>query len=134
MTAARDEDALSWGEEDDPTHVDALVDEPADEEPAEPSAQTGSALLVVYGVFAGVFLLYAVGWILSLGPIGLPVDGVLPQFMYRLGEGLAVASPILWFFGVLLLTRRSRAVVRVLWFLVGIVVVAPWPFILGGVS
>jgi hypothetical protein len=132
MTADVDE-GLTWGDEKDPTHVDAAGPrEPA--APAEIVEQTGSALLITYGVFAGVFLLYAVGWIIAINNIGLPVEGVLPQAMYRLGEGLAVAAPVIWFLGVLLLTRNARVGVRILWFLLGIVVTAPWPFILGGLK
>lgn len=134
MTAARDEDALTWGAETDPTHLDARVTgASADEEPA-PARQTSSALLIVYGIFVGVFVLYIVGWILAIVQInegGLPVDGVLPQIMYGLGEGLAIAAPLLWFFGVLLLTRRASVFVRILWLVLGLLVTAPWPFIIG---
>jgi len=134
MTAARDEDALTWGGETDPTHADAPVTgTDVDAEPAL-APQTSSALLIVYGIFVGVFVLYAVGWILAIVQInegGLPVEGVLPQIMYGLGEGLAVTSPLLWFFGVLLLTRHAPVLVRILWFVLGLLVTAPWPFIIG---
>jgi hypothetical protein len=135
MTAARDNDALTWGGESDPTHVDAPVDTTA-ADVAAPAAQpqTSSPLLIVYGIFAGVFLLYVIGWIIAIGGIGLPVAGVLPQVMYTLGKALAVAAPVLWFFGVLLLTRHAKTAVRVLWFVLGIAITAPWPFILGGVA
>ena len=128
-----DAEALTWGTERDTTHVEAPeapaeVDEAEDDEPH----QTGSALLVAYGVFAGAYVLFIAGWLVSVTNTDVPVVDILPTVMYRLGQVLAVVSPLLWFGGVLVLTRRVRS--RVLWLLLGLVVVAPWPFILGGIK
>ena len=134
MAAVEDEDAeaLTWGTERDTTHVEA-PEAPAEvEEPEEPHSQTGSALLVAYGVFAGAYVLFIAGWLVSVTNTDVPVVDILPTVMYRLGQVLAVASPLLWFGGVLVLTRRVRS--RVLWLLLGLLVVAPWPFILGGIK
>ena len=130
MARDSDEEALSWGTSSDPSHIEApprVVE--ADDVP-EGATQTSSALLVVYGIIAGAFLLFAVGWLLVLRFFIVP-EGVLPVIMFRLSEVLAVASPVLWFLGTLLLTRRAKPAVRLLWMLLGLAVTAPWPFILG---
>lgn len=133
MATDPDDEALSWGGEKDPTHVDAkIAAEPAVDDSELPE-QTSSALLIVYGIFGGAFILFVIGWIISIAHIGMPVDGLVPQFMYRVGEGLAIASPIMWFLGVLLLTRHSKVWQRLLWMLLGLAITAPWPFIFGGV-
>jgi hypothetical protein len=134
MAIDEDEDALSWGTERDTTHIEAPEAVAPVVETGEEIIQTSSALLVGYGVFVGAYVLYVVGWIVAVGNIAIPVVDVLPTIMYRLGEFLAVIAPALWFGGVFVLTRGSRTRSRVLWLLLGLVLVAPWPFILGSVK
>jgi hypothetical protein len=125
------EEGLSWGAENDPTHVEAPAAEQAadSDEPHEPG--TGSALLVTLGVFGGIFLLYTVGWLIGMQRSTVPSATLFFVFMYRLGQVLAIAAPAAWFVGVLVLARERRAGVRIIWLLVGVVLLAPWPFILG---
>jgi hypothetical protein len=52
--------------------------------------------------------------------------------MYQFGEFLAIVSPLVWFATVLLLTRDSKPISRLLWLLLGVVVLIPWPFLLSG--
>jgi hypothetical protein len=130
MAADPDDEALTWGSETDPTHVDAPADvPPAGEDHGEPGLS--SALLVVLGVFGGVFLLYVVGWIIAVQRTAVPSANLFFAFMYQLGEILAIAAPAAWFLGVLVLARERRAGARILWLLLGVVLLAPWPFILG---
>ncbi len=128
-----DEDALSWGDEADPTHVDAHADT-ADRPAAPGGSQTSSALLVVYGVFGGAYLIYLVGWIIAVQRDSLTLPTLLGEIMYQLGEFLAIASPALWLGAVVLLTRGRGPIVRLLWLAVGLLVVAPWPFFLAGAA
>jgi hypothetical protein len=130
-----DDDALSWGDETDPTHVDAR--------PAVPQAATGNAsvapttsstMLVVYGIFGGAYLLYVAGWIIAVQRDTITMPTLFAEIMYQLGEFLAIASPAIWVGAVLLLTGDRRPAVRVLWLLLGLILVAPWPFILGGLA
>ncbi|QNE46097.1 hypothetical protein F1C58_03665 [Glaciihabitans sp. INWT7] len=131
MATEPDDAGLSWGDETDPTHVDApVVDEPGDgTSPGEPG--TSSALLVTLGVFGGIFLLFTVGWIIGVQRSTVPSTGLFFVFMYRLGQVLAVLAPAAWFVGVLVLARDRRSGVRILLLLLGVVLLAPWPFILG---
>ena len=131
MDIEPDDDALRWGDETDPTHVDApVVDRPDDEAELDEPGMS-SALLVTLGIFGGIFLLFTVGWIIGAQRSTVPATGPFFAFMYRLGQILAIAAPAAWFVGVLVLARERRAGVRILWLLLGVVLLAPWPFILG---
>ena len=105
------------------------VTEPV-EAPA-PEAPTSSILLVTYGIVAGVFLLYAIGWFTTVRRSSYVDPSVLGSFMSVLGEILAVAAAPVWFGVVFLLTRRSKPIVRLLWLLLGLVLLVPIPFVLG---
>lgn len=137
-----DEEALSWG----PASADrSYVEGPevagpaglrSDDEPEDelPEGVMSSTMLVVHGVFGGVFLLFTVAWLKSLSGIQPDLVGPLAQMMWTIGTWLAVASPVLWFVGTILLvpTRASR--VRLVSFVVGAVLVLPWPFVIGFLS
>lgn len=137
MASDRDDDALTWGgESDDPSYLDgAGSTTPAAVAGPEPElSATASALLVAYGIFGGVYLLYLIGWVISVQRDTFTASGLFFEIMYQFGEFLAIVSPALWFGLVLLLTRGSRPALRVAWLVAGIVLLAPWPFILGSVS
>ncbi|MFG6445356.1 DNA polymerase III subunit gamma/tau [Microbacterium sp. P07] len=153
MTARRDDDALSWDGDDDPT-LDvgadlprAPVEErvadaappapPVTREPAvapdeEERAGLGNVALVSLGLIAGAYLFFAIGWFIAglrlqaLG--GLPVASV----MLTLATFAAAAAPLVWFATAFALTRRSATWVRFAWLVAGIVLLVPWPFIFTG--
>ncbi len=133
MTRDPDDEALSWGDEFDPTHVDAPAEERVPVEPSD-APSTSSTLLVVYGILAGAYLLFIVGWIIAVQRDTFTQASLFAEIMYQFGEFLAIASPAIWFGAVLLLTRGGRALTRVLWLLGGLVLLAPWPFILGALA
>ena len=127
-----DDDALTWDTERDATHIESAVDAPiAEDHPIEAPEPTSSVLLVVYGIFAGVFLLYVVGWIIAVQSIDVGSAGALALVLDRVAQFLAFLSPVIWFFGVLLLVPNTKARRRILWLVLGVVVLAPWPFVLG---
>lgn len=130
MSRDPDDDALSWGDESDPTHIDAPAESQAVTDGAsEPS--TSSTMLVIYGIFAGAYLLYIVGWIIAVQGDTYTQASLFSEIMYQFGEFLAIASPAIWLGAVLMLTRGGRVLARVLWLLVGLLLLAPWPFIVG---
>ena len=107
------------------------------EAPAASIEKPGSrALLVGYGIVAGIFVLYAIGWALGLSrqaadaPVtAAAAPGVLQQFLTILTASLAVASGPLWFVSVFILTRKNRTAVKLAWQALGVVVLVPWIFI-----
>ena len=101
---------------------------PAD---ADAARQPGSAELVLLGVFGGVYLLYSVGWILTATAFGaLGGDDPVAGFMFTLGLWLAVLAPAFWF-AMAFTATRGRPRVRLVWLLIGAIVLVPLPFVLG---
>lgn len=150
-----DDDALSWGGESDSSHVegpkaakpararrgkagrpadadaasavDVAVQDEIDDEPRP----TSSALLVAYGIVAGVYALYTTGWIITILRSTGTMATLLGEIMYQFGEFLAIAASPLWFAATFFLTRGRRPVVRLLWLVAGLVLLVPVPFVLG---
>jgi hypothetical protein len=141
MTADPDtDDALSWAGETDPSHVAgppvAEKPEPKTAVVVDPPSKppTSAIVLVTYGILAGAYLIYTIGWVVSvqrLNAVQTVSSEVLNAIMFGLGEILAMASPAIWFGATFLLTRGRKPVARLLWILVGLVAVLPWPFVLG---
>ena len=133
MTADPDEEALSWSGETDPTHVAAPGPAAATRQLAgDLDARADAAnpvLLVVMGILAGVYLLYAIGWGVHAFTTPARAVGIFPVIMYQLGEFFSIASPFLWAAAVWLLTKKPGW--RLLWLFVGVLVLAPWPLVLG---
>lgn len=143
MPAPDDDAALSWGDAGDPSHVDgarpvrprgeaseALAD---DEGGQADDARASSAGLVGLGILAGAYLLYTVGWLLSVVQDPFTLADPLAQVMATVGDVLAVLAPALWF-GTTYLLTRGRTVARFAWLIGGAVLLVPWPFVLGGLS
>lgn len=136
-----DDAALRWGGEHDPSHVDAARPVPretpatADGAAGEPAgdARASSVGLVGLGILAGVYLLYTVGWVLSVVQDQFTLTDPLAQAMATVGDVLAVLAPALWFAAIHLLTR-GRSVARFAWLIGGAVLLIPWPFVLGGLA
>ncbi len=154
MTSDSDE-ALGWEGDEDPTSAGAalpsgskrrddhgrrvdgsartgpVAESESDEDSERPALS--NTMLLITGVVGGVYLLYAVGWLiggLRLQPLArfFVADAMfLPWFV------LAVASPLLWFLAVWVLTRGRAAWVRASFLLLGVVLLVPWPFVTVGV-
>jgi hypothetical protein len=145
-----DDEALSWAGGRDPSHYETPVakepkpprasrrgrptDTTADSDPAETSdlsPVTSGALLVTMGILAGVYLLYTVGWVVTVQHAGTLAVTPLEQLAFTVSEYLAIAAPALWFAAAIYLTRGQRPVVRLVWLVIGAVALIPWPFVFG---
>jgi hypothetical protein len=99
-------------------------------EPRPASQPTASVALVGTGIVAGIYLLYAMGWFIGVSRTSNPLTDPVGQFMFSLGAWIAVASPLIWFGATFQLTR-DRPRTRVVFLLLGVVLLAPVPFIIG---
>lgn len=134
-----DEEALSWGPVGNDT---SYLETPVDDEPASapdlddddelPDGVLSSSMLVVHGVFGAILLLFTIAWLKSIGSVAPSFDSGLASLMWTIGTWLAVAAPAIWFVGTILLTGSPRA--RVVSFVVGVVLLVPWPFLIGALS
>jgi hypothetical protein len=135
------DDALTWAGDETETRApagraqrarDAAASGDAGDVDARIAAATGgSALLVFYGILAGVYLLYMVGWLISIVRNPFSIDNLFAEIVSQFGEFLAIASPLVWFFVALVLTRGRRPSLRVAWLIAGAILLVPWPFVLG---
>ena len=129
-----DDAALAWAGDEKPVTAPAKpVVEVVETSPAA-KPQMPAALLITYGILAGAYLIYTIGWVVSVQRYNATVvtsPEPLNAFMFGLGEILAMLAPALWFVASLLLTRGRKPVIRLLALLIGLVVVLPWPFVLG---
>ena len=135
-----DDAALAWAGDEKPVSPTPVAPRVASVEPVETepvgtaNPQMPAPLLVTYGILAGAYLLYTVGWVISVQRYNATVvtsSEPLNAFMFGLGEILAILAPVLWFGAGLLLTRGRRPIIRLLVLLLGLLFVLPWPFILG---
>jgi hypothetical protein len=94
--------------------------------------EISSFLLVTYGILAGMYGLYVIGWIVAINRTAIVLSDTLGQLMFQFGQALAIGAAPLWFAAVFFLTRKNKAITRLLWLLLGLLLVAPWPVILGG--
>jgi hypothetical protein len=129
MTADRDEDALGWAGDERAEAPKAPRVEVVDGPLAAKSMP--AVLLITYGILAGVYLIYTIGWVITVTRSTTTLPTIFGEAMFQLGELLAMASPAMWFASVVLLTRDRKPIVRLALLLVGLVVVVPWPFLLG---
>jgi hypothetical protein len=134
MDADADDEALSWGHEADPTHVDsAQADADAGSDGPALAPGTSSIMLVVFGVFGGIYLLYAVAWLITAMQPGYTTGAPLNDFMAQASSALAVLAAPAWFIATLALTASRRNWVRILVLVLGIVVLVPWGFVSGSI-
>lgn len=127
-----DDEALSWGDADDATHVDAAHNPVAvkDRGGRDPGTPETSGALIGFGVFGGLYLLYTVAWLLTASTSYVAnVDTLLTVFVEVL-RFLSIVAPALWFTVVLWAARGRRTRTRLLWMLLGAAVLFPWPFLM----
>jgi hypothetical protein len=148
VTADDDEAALTWAGEHDPSHVETPVvaktagaataktpnaakTESAPSDAAVLPAVASSAFLISLGILGGIYLLYTVGWVISLQRFYYAATNALDQGAFEVQQYLAIAAPIAWFASVLWFTRNHSPVRRLVWLLAGAVLLVPWSFVMG---
>ncbi|WP_440708633.1 hypothetical protein [Herbiconiux sp. YIM B11900] len=168
MSDRRDDDALAWAGDDDPTlepvgspagRADEAADDPliADTEAAPPartvldeaedaedlaaerelaeaeaaSKQMSSAALIAFGVLGGIYLLYTIGWIISFTRVEVASELTFGVFTDIVARTLAIAASPFWFIATLVITQKKDVRYTMLWLVIGMLVLVPWPFLIG---
>lgn len=148
-----DDEALTWAGGRDPSHYetpeakapklprrgkraesgaqDASEPDAADGDGSDLPPVTSSAVLVSMGILGGIYLLYTVGWIITVQHAGSLAATPLEHVAVTLKEFLAIAAPALWFAATLFLTRGRRPLIRLVWLVIGALALIPWPFVFG---
>jgi len=141
-----DEDALSWlGDKPDRVAAPGASssaksaskrrkrepDEPTFDELMHPDerAQLPSWALVVFGLFAGVYLLFSVAWlVVALNP-PVAIGDPFGSFMWVGSLWLATLGGVIWFLGTLALGASRSIGWRMMMLAVGAIVLIPWPYL-----
>ena len=129
-----DDTALAWAGDEKPVVAKPAETRIVEVAPVEAKPQIPAALLVTYGILAGAYAIFTLGWVISVQRYTssfLTSPEPLNAFMFGLGEILAILAPALWFVATFLLTRGRKPLVRLSALLVGLLLVLPWPFVLG---
>lgn len=90
-----------------------------------------SAFLISLGILGGIYLLYTIGWIISLQRFLYLATNPLDEGAFATQQYLAIAAPVVWFASVIWFTRRHRPVSRLVWLLAGALLLVPWSFVMG---
>ena len=143
MTTEPEEEALSWdGEKADPSLATGREPRSSKADKTDPPKVVAvtefgvsSFLLVTYGILAGAYLIYTLGWFIGVKHVNSTDADTLSQVAGVVTQVLAIGSGAVWFAGAFFLTRHRAPLVRVLLLLAGLVILVPWPFVLlGGVN
>jgi hypothetical protein len=143
-----DEDALTWAGGRDPSHYESPEPKgPKPSKKAVPVAQAGQAevpraddvaqpsmsavMLVSLGLLGGIYLLYTIGWFISWQRLIYVDPNTLELAAFRIQQVLAVLAPPLWFVLALVFTRERKPAVRLLWLVIGALLLVPWSFTFG---
>ena len=105
--------------------------EPEADAEHEPAA-TGNAALVFYGIIGGVYLLFAVGWIVGGFRLRPRASLLLVDWMYFPWMWLAALASVLWFAAAWVLTRGKATWIRIVALIAGVALLVPWPFVMFG--
>jgi hypothetical protein len=153
MSTGRDDDALTWGD-DDPTLDAGERSRPRDKRrtptpvPAEPvkaverddtnAPGLGNVGLVVIGMIAMAYILFAVGWLIAGVRLyaefaGQPAESLAVSAFTVMAIAVAAAvGSLVWFVAALALTKGRPVWVRFAWLIGGLVLLVPWPFLVTG--
>ncbi|UOQ58207.1 hypothetical protein MUN78_05005 [Leucobacter allii] len=115
--------------------IDAATADPP--EPGEEGAprQMSNGALVVLGVFGGLYMLYAWGWLViaqayaEFTAFTAAGSGALGQTLQQILLWAAPGAPVLWFLAALAASRGGRTRRLALLLLVGAVVLLPLPML-----
>jgi hypothetical protein len=141
VTGDENDEALTWAGGRDPSHYETpelkspkpskKVAAQQVEDTAELPPSMSASVLVSLGILGGIYLLYTVGWFISWQRFLYASNDELELIAFHVQQILAIIAPALWFVVTMVLTRERRPAIRLLWLLVGAVVLVPWSFVFG---
>ena len=142
-----EDDALSWAGDEDRLNTGSPLSAQRDasgassvkkqrkqgtQEAAEteqPDTGLSSAALIGFGIFAGIYLLFSVAWLITALRNPTQIADALGNAMFQFGLWLSVAAPAIWFGAVLYLGKNKKVSTRLLYLLVGVAIFIPWPYV-----
>jgi hypothetical protein len=124
-----DEDRLTTGAPESPARRTSKTKEESSDSESTEKTGLSSLALVSMGVFAGIYLLFTVAWLITALRNPTAIADVLGNTMFQLGMWLTVLAPALWFIAVAVIWKNMGVLKQMLWLTVGVVALIPWPYI-----
>lgn len=127
-------------EQDRPREINQTTPESADESDVVLQEQRSGLLLLVLGVFGGIYLIYSLGWIeiakaySPLNEVAASSSGSVGAIFQNLFFWVAPLAPISWYIVSITLTKRLSTLGPLVLMLIGAVVLFPYPFVFAGGS
>ncbi|MFT4306456.1 MAG: DNA polymerase III subunit gamma/tau [Microbacterium sp.] len=98
-------------------------------------APLGNVALVSLGLLGGIYLLFAVGWLISGSRLqAYAILYAIEPIGYAVAWALAALAPALWFAAVLFFGRRRPVWLRIVLLVLGVLVLVPWLFLTIGAT
>ena len=85
--------------------------------------------MIVTGLMAAVYFLTTVAWLIVALRSPIQFADLLSNVMFIIGLWVAVAAGPLWFVGIMVFGREFGFARRVVLYVVGVLVLIPWPYI-----
>jgi hypothetical protein len=150
-----DEEALTWAGGRDPSHYETPEAKPAkpprpsrgakpavtgaDGDPddggpddaADDRPATSAVVLICLGILVGIYALYTLGWFASWQRLLYADPDELEFQAFHVQQVLAILAAPLWFGAAIYFTRGRRPATRLLWLVIGALVLIPWSFTFG---
>lgn len=136
------DEALIWAGGRDPSHYEtpepkapkpskkvAALHAAADDE--ELSPPMSAVVLVSLGLLGGIYLLYTIGWFSSWQRFIYGSADDLGLVVFQAQQVLAILAAPLWFVLTMVFTRERKPAVRLVWLLIGALLLVPWSFTFG---
>jgi hypothetical protein len=110
------------------THTGTDTDD--EDEDALPPAMS-AVVLVCLGVLGGIYLLYTIGWFASWQRLVYVGTDPLELAAFHIQQVLAILAPPSWFVATIFFSRDRKSAVRLLWLVIGALLLVPWSFTFG---
>jgi hypothetical protein len=104
----------------------ASTTQPADG--TQPATVADSAALVATGVFAGIYLLFTVAWLITAFRDPVHFGDALAEAMFIGGLWAAVLAGPAVFVATLVFTEKRPRTIRFLLLIAGALILVPWPY------
>ncbi len=131
-----DDDALTWEGDDDRQVARPMALPVGEGDPADAEVPGGGAVVVASGLLAGVAIIETVGWVVgAFSPMfqaqlttGTGTFLEVVSFVLTVGGRIAAIAAVPLWFGLAFL-RVTAPARRLAWFVLGAVVLVPWPIL-----
>ncbi|MDA3147878.1 hypothetical protein JSO19_10875 [Leucobacter sp. UCMA 4100] len=133
--------AAGWTVQPESAPAPPTVAPKNDESEVEPGTETervSNVVLMLLGVFGGLYLLYTWGWLeiakaySSINQAAASGSGIVGSFLQQFIFWLAPFAPLVWFVTSLKLTKKAGHLALAVALILGVVILVPLPMLYGG--